>query len=151
MPYSLVSAGSVGFDLTRLPAGTGVADVLLDALACGPERLGVLAAAHPGPGRARRWERAVRAVRELPAASALRLAAPGVGLAADGDVAGAGDLLNRLAAAPLGDLGALDRLLRHDVLSWTWRTAGGVGLQADEHTQAADVLVDAAASAYASR
>jgi len=151
MPYSLVSAGSIGFDLTRLPGGTGVADVLLDALACGPERLGVLAAAHAGPGRGERWQRVVEAAGELSAGSALRLAAPAMGLAAAGDVAGAGDLVTRLAGAPLGDLGALDRLLRHDVLSWTWRTADGVGVQAEEHTRAADVLVDAAASAYASR
>ena len=29
MPYSLVSAATLGFDLVRLPAGRAVADVLL--------------------------------------------------------------------------------------------------------------------------
>jgi hypothetical protein len=151
MPYSLVSAGSLGFDLTRLRGGTGVAEVLLDALACGPDELRALAGAHPGPGRAARWTGVVHTARELSAGSALRLAAPALGLAAQGDVAGSQDLLTRLARAPLGDLTALDRLVRDDVLSWTWRTCDGVGVQDLEHTLAADVLVDAAASAYGSR
>jgi len=151
MPYSLVSAGSIGFDLTRLPGGNGVAKVLLDALACGPDDLAVLAEAHPGPMRDERWSQVVQTGRDLSAACALRLAAPALGLAAAGDVAGSRDLLTRLARAPLGDLAALDRLLRHDVLSWTWRTADGVGVQHLERTLAADVLVDAAASAYGSQ
>jgi hypothetical protein len=151
MPYSLVSAGSLGFDLTRLPGGTGVAEVLLDALACGPDELLALADAHPGPVRGQRWTGVVATGRELSAASALRLAGPALGMAAQGDVAGSQDLLTRLARAPLGDLPALDRLIRDDVLSWTWRTSDGVGVQDIEHTLAADVLVDAAASAYGSR
>jgi hypothetical protein len=151
MTYSLVSAGSLGFDLARLPGGGAVAEVLLDALACGPAELAVLAAAHPGGGRADRWARVVRHGAPDPAASALRLAAPAIDLAAAGDLAGGQDLLTRLVRAPLGDLSALDRLLRHDVLSWTWATADGVALQSVEATRAADVLVDAAASAYGSR
>lgn len=151
MTYSLVSAGSLSFDLARLPGGGGVAEVLLDALACGPDDLAVLAAAHPGGGRADRWARVLRDATQAHAGSALRLAAPAIDLAAAGDLEGGRDLLTRLVRAPLGDLSALDRLLRDDVLSWTWTTADGVAVQGVDSTRAADVLVDAAASAYASR
>ena len=151
MTYSLVSAGSLGFDLARLPGGTGTTQVLLDALACDDADLAALAAAHPGPGRAERWARVLGAGQEVSAGSALRLAGPALDLTAAGDLAGGRDLITRLARAPLGDLAALDRLVRHDVLSWTWSTADDVAVQRAEHTRAADVLVDAAASAYASR
>jgi hypothetical protein len=151
MTYSLVSAGSLGFDLVRLPGGAGTTQVLLDALACGAEELAALAAAHPGTGRAERWARVLRTGQEVSGGSALRLAGPSLDLTAAGDLAGGRDLLTRLARAPLGDLAALDRLVRHDVLSWTWSTADDVAVQPAEHTRAADVLVDAAASAYASR
>jgi hypothetical protein len=150
MTYSLVSAGALGFDLARLPGGVGVAEVLLDALACGPEELAALTAAHPGSGRADRWAGVLRDGSQATAGSSLRLAAPALSLAASGDLAGGRDLLTRLVRAPLGDLVALDRLVRHDVLSWTWTTADGVALQSVDATRAADVLVDAAASAYAS-
>jgi hypothetical protein len=151
MTYSLVSAGSLGFDLARLPGGGGVAEVLLDALACGPAELAVLAEAHPGGGRADRWARVVRDAAQARAGSALQLAAPAIDLAAAGDLAGGRDLLTRLVRAPLGDLSALDRMVRDDVLSWTWTTVDGVSLQPLECTRAADVLTDAAGSAYASR
>ncbi|MCW2903514.1 MAG: uncharacterized protein JWO67_5779, partial [Streptosporangiaceae bacterium] len=35
MPYSLVSAATLGFDLVRLPAGREVAEVLLTGLDAG--------------------------------------------------------------------------------------------------------------------
>ena len=150
MTYSLVSAGALGFDLARLPGGTGVAEVLLDALACGPDELTTLAAAHPGSGRADRWARVLREGSQATAASSLSLAGPAITLAASGDLTGGRDLLTRLVRAPLGNLAALDRLVRDDVLSWTWTSADGVALQSVDATRAADVLADAAASAYAS-
>jgi hypothetical protein len=151
MTYSLVSAGSLGFDLVRLPGGPGTAQVLLDALACRAHDLDPLAAAAPGAGRAQRWAEVLLAAREVSGGSALRLAAPALSLTASGDLEGGRDLLTRLAGAPLGDLAALDRLIRQDVLSWTWTTADDVAVQDVRHTRAADVMVDAAASAYASR
>jgi hypothetical protein len=93
----------------------------------------------------------LRAAQDVTGGSALRLAGPALDLTAAGDLAGGRDLLTRLARAPLGDLAALDRLVRHDVLSWTWSSVDDVAVQRVDHTRAADVLVDAAASAYASR
>jgi hypothetical protein len=150
MTYSLVSAGSVGFDLARLPGGTGTAEVLLDALSCGPDELTALATVHPGSDRAERWAQVLAHAPQGTAGSALRLASPALGLLAAGDREGGRDLLTRLVRAPLGDLAALDRLVRHDVLSWTWTTGHDVAVQDPQHARAADVLVDAATSVYAS-
>ena len=47
MPYSLVSAATLGFDLVRLPAGPAVAQVLLTGLAADAAQLVRLASAHP--------------------------------------------------------------------------------------------------------
>src|SRR5919205_2260614 len=48
MPYSLVSAATLGFDLVRLPSGAKVAEVLLTGLNADASTLERLAAAHPG-------------------------------------------------------------------------------------------------------
>ena len=66
MPYSLVSAATLGFDLARLPAGAQVADVLLTGLGADADTLRRLAAAHPSSGRpdAERAAQAVRAARD---------------------------------------------------------------------------------------
>ena len=62
MPYSLVSAATLGFDLVRLPAGRSVATVLLAGLGADARSLAAVAAVHPGRGLAR-GERGVLAVR----------------------------------------------------------------------------------------
>src|SRR3954451_16010065 len=82
MPYSLVSAATLGFDLVRLPAGRAVAGVLLTGLHAGTADLERLAAAHPGRGRGpeQRGMLAVRARR----ARELAVAVPHVRDAADG-------------------------------------------------------------------
>jgi len=48
VPYSLVSAATLGFDLVRLPAGHAVAGVLLTGLGADAGTLGHLSAADPG-------------------------------------------------------------------------------------------------------
>ena len=61
VPYSLVSAATLGFDLVRLPAGGDVADVLLTGLA--PDEAGTcaaLAAVSPAQGRDREAARGAR-------------------------------------------------------------------------------------------
>ena len=72
MPYSLVSAATLGFDLVRLPAGRLVADTLLAGLLAGPAELTRLAQAHPARGLAadQRGALAIRSrkARELAAA-----------------------------------------------------------------------------------
>ena len=64
MPYSLVSAATLGFDLVRLPAGRSVAEVLLAGLGADAAALAAVAAAHPAPRPRPRAAR--RARRPLP-------------------------------------------------------------------------------------
>lgn len=152
MTYSLVNASALGFDLVRLPGGPNVAEVVVRALDADEAGLQELANVHPGPCRATCWDAAVRATAgRPPMRAALQLAAEAVDLAAAGDERGSQELVTRLGAAPLGDLQALDRFVRRDVLDWTWETAGDVSVQRLRDRLAADVLVDAATSAYCSQ
>jgi hypothetical protein len=66
------------------------------------------------------------------------------------DEAAAGEttLLRRLETSLLGDVHALDRMVRRDVLDWTWLHSGPVAVQDPTASLAADVLVDAAVSGY---
>lgn len=148
MPYSLVNVPALGYDLVRLPRGDQVARVLRAALGCGPAELAALAASHPGGCRTsgRRHIPAGDGVERL--GSALGEAADALGRAAAGDADPATVLLHRLERAAIGDLPALERLLRRDVLDWTWSRPGDAASQSPEHGRAADVLVDAAAAAY---
>jgi hypothetical protein len=57
-------------------------------------------------------------------------------------------LLRRLESSMLGDVHALDRMIRRDVLDWTWLHSGPVAAQDPVASMAADVLADAATSAY---
>lgn len=152
MAYSLVNASALAFDLVRLPGGPNVAEVVVRAIDADESVLQELANAHPGPCRTACWDAAVRAAAERPPMrAALELAAEAIDLAAAGDERGSQELVTRLGAAPLGDLQALDRFVRREVLDWTWETAGDVALQRLRDRFAADVLVDAATSAYCSQ
>src|SRR3954468_2214831 len=62
VPYSLVSAATLGFDLVRLPAGRLVADSLLTGLLADERAFDRLAAVHPSVGLAPE-QRGVLAVR----------------------------------------------------------------------------------------
>jgi hypothetical protein len=148
VPYSLVSAATLGFDLVRLPAGGQVADVLLTGLGADPAMLGRLAAAHPaaGPGA----DRAAQAVR---ARRAHELAAAGVPQLRDVPAAVAGAdvrtarLLALLEQGTIGNTPALERLVRDDVLGGEHAAAGT--LDRDVLARAADVLADAATGWWA--
>ena len=149
MPYSLVSAATLGFDLVRLPAGGQVADVLLTGLGADPAMLGRLAAAHPAAGRPDA-DRAAQAVR---ARRAHELAASGVPQLRDvpAAVAGADLRTARLVAlleqSTIGNTPALERLVRDDVLGSEHAVAGT--LDPDLVARAADVLADAATGFWA--
>lgn len=149
MPYSLVGMPALGYDLTRLDHGDGVAHVLRTALRCGPEELFRLAAYHPGPVRAARWALLEADPGRDPMTGALPGAGDAVGRAVAGDEVAAGELLHRLQTAVLGSVGALDRLVRQDLLRDTWLGPAGTGVQDPEAARAADVLVDAAAAGFA--
>jgi hypothetical protein len=149
VPYSLVSAATLGFDLVRLPAGGQVADVLLTGLAADAATLHRLAAGHPAAGRpdAERAELAVRARR------AHELAAAGVpqlrnmtGAGADGADRSA-RLVALLERGTIGNTPALERLVRDDVLGPEHSVVAD--LDPAVATLAADVLADAATGWWA--
>lgn len=146
MAYSLVGGPALGFDLVRLPGGHQVAGVLRTALAAGPDEIERLAACHPGEERRNAWRRDCAAAEQTTPAmqDALRLAGAALDTAAAGETA----LLRRLETSLLGDARALDRLVRRDLLDWTWLASGPVSVQDPVASQAADVLIDAATSAY---
>jgi hypothetical protein len=149
VPYSLVSAATLGFDLVRLPAGGQVADVLLTGLGADAETLGRLAAAHPAAGRPAA-DRAAQAVRTR---RARELAATGVPQLRDvpAAVAGADVRTARLVAlleqGTIGNTPALERLVRDDVLGGEHGVVGT--LDPDLLARAADVLADAATGWWA--
>src|SRR5687767_14843271 len=144
MPYSLVSAATLGFDLVRLPAGRAVAEVLLVGLAADADDLTRIAAAHPSRGLERE-QRGVRAVRGRRARE-MAASVPHVR-----NAAGAGDraavLVTQLEQGTIGDAPTLERLLRDDVLGPEHPAAGE--LPADERDEAMDVLADAALGYWA--
>lgn len=154
VPYSLVSAATLGFDLVRLPEGGGVADVLLTALAADEAGLRALAAVSPAQGRDRE-ERGVLAVRgrrarELAAGVPhVRDAAREVAAEGPGDRATdrAAVLVAQLERGTIGDAPTLERLLREDVLGPEHPAVSAL----DEETAeaAAGVLADAAVGHWA--
>ncbi|CAA9244616.1 MAG: hypothetical protein AVDCRST_MAG57-1670 [uncultured Blastococcus sp.] len=162
MPYTLVSAATLGFDLVRLPAGRSVAQVLLTALAADAAALSGLAATHPARGLTRE-ERGVRAVRgrraremavNVPhvrsATGSTATASAATGSTATGSTA-AGDraavLVTQLEQGTIGDAPTLERLLRDDVLGPEHAAAGD--LVAAEWDEAVEVLADAALGYWA--
>ena len=150
MPYSLVNVPALGYDLVRLPHGEQVARVLRVALACGPDELAVLAGHHPGESRAPRWDEVVAGRRREGLHAALGVADQALERAVAGERRESSLLLRRLERAAVGDLPALERVLRHDILEWTWLRSGDLAVQDPDHALACDVLADAAASAYCS-
>jgi hypothetical protein len=147
MPYSLVSAATLGFDLVRLPAGRSVATVLLAGLGADATTLVSVAGVHPGRGLAGN-ERGVLAVRSRKARE-LAAAVPHMRGAAQGAAAGdrAAVLVAQLERGTIGDAPTLERLLRDDVLG-PEHVARGF-LTDDEWAEAADVLADAALGHWA--
>jgi hypothetical protein len=144
MPYSLVSAATLGFDLVRLPAGRSVATVLLAGLQADATTLASVAAVHRGRGLARD-ERGVLAVRSRKARE-LAAAVPHMrSAAAAGDRAAV--LVAQLERGTIGDAPTLERLLRDDVLGHEHLARGF--LSDDEWDEAADVLADAAIGHWA--
>jgi hypothetical protein len=150
VPYSLVSAATLGFDLVRLPAGRSVAEVLLAALGADAAGLAAVAAVHPGRGLARE-ERGVLAVRSRRAREMAASVPHMRGVAAEAAGATGGDrtavLVTQLERGTIGDAPTLERLLRDDVLG-PEHPAHDL-LTPSELSEAADVLADAALGHWA--
>lgn len=144
MPYTLVSAATLGFDLVRLPAGRAVADVLLAGLAADAEALASVAGMHPGRGldREQRGVLAVRARR----ARELAVAVPTVRTVADAG-SRAEVLVAQLERGTIGDVPTLERLLREDVLGPEHSAMAGLAPEIGQ--EVADVLADAAVGHWA--
>jgi hypothetical protein len=145
VPYSLVSAATLGFDLVRLPAGRSVATVLLAGLGADALELASIAAMHPGRGLARD-ERGVLAVRSRKARE-LAASVPHLRAAAKGAGDRASILVAQLERGTIGDAPTLERLLRDDVLGPEHLARGF--LTDDEWDEAAGVLADAALGHWA--
>jgi hypothetical protein len=150
VPYSLVSAATLGFDLVRLPAGRSVAGVLLAGLGADAEALTVFAAASPARDLSveQRGVLAVRArrARELAVAvPQVRSVAGAAGRAAEADRLAV--LVAQLERGTIGDAATVERLLRDDVLGPEHPAVGTLddGLAAE----AADVLAAAAVGYWA--
>jgi hypothetical protein len=145
VPYSLVSAATLGFDLVRLPAGRAVAEVLLAGLHADADALTAIAEAHPGRGLDRD-ERGVLAVRSRRARE-LAATVPHMRNAAVGAGDRAAVLVAQLEQGTIGDGPTLERLLRDDVLG-TEHPATAI-VEGDVTAEAADVLADAALGHWA--
>ncbi|WP_460624162.1 hypothetical protein [Kineococcus endophyticus] len=157
--YSLVSSPVLGFDLVRLPHGDSAAEVLLRALDCGPREIDVLAARHDAATRTRAWESVRAAAGNVPQITdVLHQVANGL---AHGDFTGEATdeqtaarveagVVRVLQTSTIADADALVRLVHHDVFDWTWSSSldGGPRLRTEDAGRAADVLADAAVSAY---
>ena len=146
MPYSLVSAATLGFDLVRLPAGRLVAETLLTGLLADVDALGRLAGAHPARGlpAGQRGTVAVRARK----ARELAVAVPqvrSVAAATGGDRTAV--LVAQLEQGTIGDVPTLERLLRDDVLGPEHPAVLEVVPEVVD--AAADVLADAAVGWWA--
>jgi hypothetical protein len=145
VPYTLVSAATLGFDLVRLPAGRSVAEVLLTGLGADVRGLGAVAAAHPGRGLAAA-ERGARAVRSRKARE-LAATVPHIRHVTPDAANRAAVLVTQLEQGTIGDAPTLERLLRDDVLGPEHLARGF--LLDDEMAEAADVLADAALGYWA--
>src|SRR3954469_22237516 len=145
VPYSLVSAATLGFDLVRLPAGRSVAEVLLVGLGANAADLDRIAAAHPARGldRERRGVLAVRSRRAREMAASVPHVRDAAATGADRVTA----LVTQLEQGTIGDAPTLERLLREDVLGPEHPFLGSVGARPAE--EAADVLADAAVGFWA--
>lgn len=135
--YSLVSAPVLGFDLTRLDGGSATAEVLLRALVLTSEDLPILASFLPGGDqRAELWLDVEGAAARLPSVRNL------------GEFADTAKALGLVEQAPIGTVDSLLRLVRHDVLAWTWTGSGATARQSDTAGAATALLCDAAVGAY---
>ncbi|MEI4273804.1 hypothetical protein TEK04_18950 [Klenkia sp. LSe6-5] len=146
MPYSLVSAATLGFDLVRLPGGPDVATVLLAGLGAGPEHLQQWAAHHPvvsgSTAQRHRWSDRAARIREVAATGVVDLRSAQAHPEARTEA-----LVALLEQGTIGDAASLERLLREDVLGPESGSAVEVG--ADVRELAADVLADAAVAGWA--
>lgn len=143
--YSLTNSPVLGFDLSRRPDGPQVADLVTRALCLRAGDLATVAAAFADDAdRDAAW---VELAVEEQRATAARVPLGDYPISAPTDARGP-EMLAAVEQQALGNLDGLLRLLRHEVLAWTWRGAPGFVAQSDDAVGATAVLCDAAAAAY---
>src|SRR3954454_8796418 len=125
VPYSLVGAATLGFDLVRLPAGRSVAEVLLVGLGANAEDIARVAAAHPGRCLDRE-QRGVLAVRSRRARE-MAASVPHVRDAAAAGADRATALVTQLEHGTIGDTRTLERLVVEDAVGPEHPSLGSVG------------------------
>lgn len=150
MSYTLLGAPTLGFDLVRASRGAQVASLLLTALSLQEKDLAQLAAVHPGRVRQSRWTEAI--LQSQQAGQANRAALTGTSALGSPDAAKV--LLRQLEISRLGTAESLDRMVRHEVLDWTWSMNPSI----TDHTTlpcqtylgslATDVIADAIIASY---
>jgi hypothetical protein len=160
--YSLVSASILGFDLTRLPGGTAVAEVLLRGLSLTESDLDIL-----GSARLDTWDR-LELWHDVDLAARRQPTMREVSAATADDSADPAGVLAVLERVPIGTVDGLLHCVRHDLLDWTWQRppaadgppavngAGGVPPrvgpgtpeQGESASRASAVLCDAVVAAY---
>lgn len=149
MTYTLLGASTLGFDLVRTTAGAQTAGLLLTTLSLRPADLAQLAGGHPGPSRRGLVIRALETSETAGRATQTRLRTTSA--LAPGEAARI--MLQELQVTRLGTAQALDRLVRREILDWTWTpaaAAGGPPAQSYLGSMASDVLADAVIASYAS-
>lgn len=138
MTYSLVNMPVLGFDLCRLAGGTELAEILLRTLRLEASHLSDLAAVprapRPRPTAAPALAGALAELREWQRDPH----SPDASVRA----------VRTLERSLLGDFDALVRLVRDDILSWTWHETGPVRFQHPDAVAATDLVVDLLAAAY---
>ncbi len=141
--YTLVSAATLGFDLSRLPGGARAAEVLVTGLVADDALVHSLARQHRShcvlddPGTTSRPDAGqVRRAREAAVSSSERI----IDLTAPSSAG----LVSQLESRTLGDVTSLERLVHGELMA--------VGEHVDERTAtlAREVLADAVVAAYAS-
>jgi hypothetical protein len=138
--YSLVSAPVLGFDLSRLPGGSAVADVLLRTLSLTESDMDILSRS-----RLDDWDR-LALWHDVDAAAQQRQAVRE--LATSGAEGDAERSLAVLQTAPIGTVDGLLHCVRQDVLEWTWQSTGFGPEQSEAAGRATSVICDAAVAAY---
>lgn len=138
MTYSLVNMPVLGFDLCRLAGGRTIAEILLRTLQLDEAGTAELAARPRG-------HRPVSRPRPVPA-----LAATLRDLREDPTVpVASAQSVRILERSMLGDFDALVRLVRDDMLDWTWDQAGSVRFQHPDAVATVEIVVDLMADVYA--
>ncbi|MGH8869363.1 MAG: hypothetical protein ACRDYU_15390 [Actinomycetes bacterium] len=142
--YTFLGAPVLGYDLIRRADGHEVASVLVRALALDQRDLALVAEVVHADERASAWMDIAEVADAEPRVQSVMAEASR--LAVDPQTVSA--MARSLGRAALGSLDDLLRLVRREILDWTWVSLGERRVQDDVAARAATVVCDAAAASY---